>query len=310
MRNYLYLLLAILLVSSQAFAQNEPAFKVLAAKGNCNLKNGTEVKPLKAGVSIPASAVVEIGANSLLGLMYKNGRTIEVKDAGSFPVSDLIKQAITKTNSSVTSQYTKYVMAQVTKQGDDPVSASPGKYMAVTGAVMRSAPGGKPIHIKLLTPQTEILADGATSLHWTTVQSKIKAPAYELLIMNTENEVLLKKEVEDTTAVVDFASIPAAKGENLVLLRVESKDRRQISPTIPLYVSKVEPDVRTEYKDLIASMDKKSATDWIGAAFFCERNNLNADAYHCYRKALQIAPQVKEYQDAYQNFLKMTKMQE
>jgi hypothetical protein len=301
------LLFASLVMLSSANAQNDVAFKVLASKGNATMTIGDDTKPLKAGVAVPSNATIDVSASSMLGLMYKNGRTLELRESGKYPVTELVKQAIAKTNSTVQSQYTKYVIAQVTQNGDQQVGSAPGRNMAVTGAVLRSTPGAKPTKITLLLPPTEVLPESSPRIHWTENQL-VPGKKYLVEVFDNENTLLMKKEVTDTTSALVLSSIPNIKSQNLIFVKVVSEDKLQQSVSVPVYLSKADADIKAEYKDLVDHIDSKSATDYIGAAFYCESLNLNADAYHFYQEALKLSPDVQEYKDAFANFIAKTKM--
>jgi len=292
-----------------AYAQaNDAAFKVLATRGANKLKiNASTTKDLKAGLSINSDASIEVASNGMVGLMYKNGRTLELKNAGVYPVTDLVKQALNKSSSSVSSQYAKYVLAQVTKGNNDPVSSTPGKNMGVTGAVMRSAPGTKSATIGVYIPATEILAESTPTIHWSKVNG---ASGYTVRLMDLENNVLLTQEVADTTSSLNLASVPTLKDETIVVVKVESKGKNQHSAIIPLHISKLDPDSKAEYNDISQNLDKSSATDWISLALFCQRFNLNADAYHAFEMATTLAPDVAEYKTMFKDFITQVNLKE
>jgi hypothetical protein len=302
-----YLLIMVLIGTVNAQV-NDAVFKVLATRGANKLKMANnQSKDLKAGSSVNSDATIEVVSNGMVGLMYKNGRTLELKSPGTYAVTELVKQAMNKSSSSITTQYAKYVMAQVTKGNDDPVSSTPGKNMGVTGAVMRSAPGTKAASINVYVPSTEILLDNYTSIHWSQVAG---ATGYTVRVLDMENTVLYTQESKDTTLAINLTKIEALKTEPICMVKVEAQGKNQHSAFIPLNISKLDPDSQAELKDLKEHMDKNSATDWISLALFSQRFNLNADAYHAFQMAISLAPDVPEYSAMFNDFQKQTKLKE
>jgi len=285
---------------------NDAAFKVLATRGSNMVKLPSGSKEIKTGFAINSDATVEVAANGMVGLMYKNGRTLELKTAGQYAVSDLVKQVLAKSSSSVSTQYAKYVLAQVTK-GNDPVSTTPGRNMGVTGAVMRAMKSSNANSIDVYVPATEILPESSPTIHWGAIAG---ATGYTVRVLDMENSILLSQDASDTTTVVDLSKIPLLKDESLCMVKVEAKGKANHSVMIPLNISKMEPDNRAEYSDIKNNLDKTSATDWISLALFCQRFNLNVDAYHAYEMAIMLAPDVPEYKSMFIDFTKQVNLKE
>ena len=286
------------------------AFKVLATRGvnKVNSASGGGIKVLKAGNAITSNAKLTVAANGMVGLIYKNGRTLEIKTAGDYAVSSLVKQVLEKSSSSVNTQYAKYVLAQITKGNDEPVSMSPGRNMGVTGAVTRGMRNSMVKEIPVYVPGTEILSGTSPTIYWGGIAG---APGYLVRIFDRRSNIILSMESKDTMAIIDFSKLYLLPAEDTVcVLQIEAKDKPNHSAMIPLIINKKESDFRVEYSDLLVHLDKSSATDWIAMALFCQRYNLNVDAYHAFRMAVQIAPEVPEYVGMFNEFIAQVKLKE
>ena len=285
------------------------AFKVLATSGSNKVKNASGgMKELKAGNAITSDAALTVAANGMVGLIYKNGRTLEIKTAGEYAVSALVKQVLEKSSSSVSTQYAKYVLAQVNKGNDEPVSTSPGRNMGVTGAVTRGMRNSMVKEIPVYVPGTEILSGTSPTIYWGSIAG---APGYLVRIFDRRSNIIVSIESKDTMAIIDFSKLQLLPAEDTIcVLQIEAKDKPNHSSMIPLIINKKESDFRAEYNDLLVHIDKSSATDWIAMALFCQRYNLNVDAYHAYKMAVQIAPEVPEYAGMFNDFIVQVKLRE
>src|ERR1700749_100167 len=87
----LTLILSFLIASVSVFSQDY-AFKVLASKGGNEVKSGDSWQPVKTGATIKATDELKISDNSYVGLVHRTGKPIELKTAGSWPVSELEKK--------------------------------------------------------------------------------------------------------------------------------------------------------------------------------------------------------------------------
>jgi len=286
-------------------------FKVLAASGTVQVKSGTDSwTKAQAGKRVGNTDVIKIAEGSLVGLLYKNGTTLEIKVAGVYSYAELEKLLSEKAKTTITGKYAEYVMNEVSKANDEPVKVAPGKHMNITGAVMRSAPGVKAPVIKLYVPPTDILANSNPTLHWSRAKEE---GAYVIRVMNMENDVLMVKDSDDTSATLELSSIPTLKNEKMALVTIELKANKMMrSALVPLNLvsgpDAIELDKQlTGIKD---NLNKKNATDWIGLALFCEQNSLNLDAYDAYLNALRLAPKVADYQTMYNDFLTRVKFKE
>src|SRR5258708_876482 len=83
-------LVGFMLVSFLSGAQDEYAFRVLANKGANEVKSGDTWQPLKTGAQLKIGDVLKISENASVGLVHKTGRPLEVKEAKTYKVADLV----------------------------------------------------------------------------------------------------------------------------------------------------------------------------------------------------------------------------
>jgi hypothetical protein len=118
------LLLAFLIISTLAIGQDY-AFKVLANKGNNEVKSGETWQPLKTGASLKSGDELKLADNSYLGLIHATGKPIEIKKAGNYKVTDLAAQV--GGGSSVLNKYTDFILSSNAEEKKNRLSAT-GRY--------------------------------------------------------------------------------------------------------------------------------------------------------------------------------------
>src|SRR5882724_6121919 len=83
-------LVGFMLVSFLSGAQDEYAFRVLANKGVNEVKSGDTWQPLKTGAQLKVGDELKISNNASVGLVSRNGKPLEVKEAKVHKVVDLL----------------------------------------------------------------------------------------------------------------------------------------------------------------------------------------------------------------------------
>ena len=104
------LVVSFLTVSSWSFGQGQDAvFKVLANKGNNEVKSGDGWLAVKTGTSLKKGDELKISENAYMGLVHSSGKPIEIKQAGSYKVADLAAKVSGGT--SVLNKYTDFILS-------------------------------------------------------------------------------------------------------------------------------------------------------------------------------------------------------
>ncbi|MDX2191094.1 MAG: hypothetical protein SFY32_14630 [Bacteroidota bacterium] len=286
------LTIAGLTFSFYSFAQTE-AFKVLASRGKNTLGDGTA---LIAGKKLNDKDVIKVGDASYLGLIHTTGKTVEIKEAGTYKVADLVAKAVAK-NSNITKKYSEYVIGEMTKSESGDIHANYQKNMKVTGSVERAISTAS---ITLCLPKTSSVIEDINVVSWA---KNPKATGYTVEVLNMFDDVILSKETTDTTFTIDFNSIKMPK-DNTLMVRVKSNaDLKSDSYVIKRMIESKNPDVFSDKAMFAKEFNEESALNYMMKASFYAQNNLFVDAKKAFESAIRLEPGVVEYKSAYMNFL-------
>lgn len=201
-------LLSLLLISSVAFSQ-DAMFKVLASKGTNKVvsSNSAEQKNLLIGQKLLSTDKIIIGENGYLGLAHKNGKTIELKKAGTYDVAKLNSEVAAQ-NANVAKKYVDFVAGEMAAQDED-MAKNRHKYMAVTGSVERGTEKIKPIVPK----EAYCLADKVLLKWHPYEENAYTTTGYVVTLMTLAEEQLLKVETTDDFLLVDLSKYKEFKEE-------------------------------------------------------------------------------------------------
>jgi hypothetical protein len=288
--NRIPLLIVMILAATFSYGQDY-AFKVLANKGNNEVKSGASWQPLKTGASLGNGDELKLEANAYVGLIHKNGKPLEIKNAGSYKVADLVKEM--SGESSVLAKYTDFILSSNAENKKNRLSA--------TGAVHRATENAA---ISVMLPDNQYTAVfGSTAvINWdgTTV-----AGPYVVTVKDLMDLEISKIETPETTVTLDLSD-PKIAAVPAILVEVSSKaDPKQASKR---YVIKKLPPaerekIKGDYNEIVIDVEEPSALNHYLLAKFYEQNNLYIDAIASYEAAVKMAPEVETYKEAYEDFL-------
>jgi len=286
----LMLLFSVELVSGQGYT-----FRVLANKGSNKVKKaGTgQVVALKTGATLNAGDALVASSGAYIGLMHKSGKTIEVRKAGTMAVADLEKQVKTG-KSSVASRYAKFVSDKMNEKA----SGNYRSRLNATGAVSRAVGDGS-LDVMIPDNNNRVLGDN-TVIRW---EAESEGATYVVTVRDISDEIIFTTETTKTSINLDLTA-EGMQGQPLYLVTVVDKNNPDIA-------SAQKGIVRVEEDDeLFASLNGLKAevpedsplTKLIYASFF-EENGLLLDALTKYEEAIQMAPEIADFQELYENFL-------
>jgi hypothetical protein len=269
------------------YAQGDYSFKVLANKGTNQIKRASgETVELKSRELLYSGDVVIASGQVYIGIMHKSGKTLEIREAGSFAVTDLLTSVENKQSSSL-SKYAKMVSGKVSSEG------SSSKNQVASRSL-----GTK---INLLLPESTNFYGSKATVKWTSAQ---EVSNYRLEVKDIAEEVIYSIETSDAEAVLDFASIPNDMG--LYVVSVSKDDDPSFSSAnhpIKLVTADEMPDLEESLKSIASDISQNGPLDNIVLASFYEDNDLYLNAFQCYQQAIKQAPDVEEFGTLYQNFL-------
>ncbi|MEO1049039.1 MAG: hypothetical protein AAFX87_00320 [Bacteroidota bacterium] len=297
-RNY-FILMLLVFSSSITFGQSY-TFKVLANKGSNEVKTGGQWQPLRTGASLDASDELKVSENAYLGLVHASGRTMELKTPGSHKVADLASKLANK-GSSVASKYADFVLSKMSAD-------SKKNKLIATGATERKIELSKAKNnLKVYMPKSVVVFNDENTVEWTEVEGD---QTYVVEFSSMFEDEILKVETKEPSIQLDLASNQFAK-ENAVIVQVSLKDDASIKSKKYAIkrLKQTESDrVENDLKDLMTDVSEQTALNKYILAGFYEENNLIVDALTSYREAMELAPDVESYREAYEEFLIRNKL--
>lgn len=292
MKIRLFFVLAFLFVNQLLFAQTY-AFKVLVSKGKTEVKNDNNWQSIKVGASLKPTDEVKVGENAYLGLIHASGKPLEVREAKTFKVSDLVAKV--NPGTSVINKYTDFILSSEQQKKNR---------LSATGAVHRGPVVPKDVILAFLPESDLSKAYGdQVTIAWSS--DNVKGP-YQVIFSN-----LMEEDIARIDATESFVTISLNddkfKREPQVMVRIVAKDKPGAGSKNYI-VKRLQKDDRAKIDSLMAqldpSMDRSSALTQYVLAGFYEENLLLVDALTAYHEAYRKAPDVELYKNAYAEFLK------
>lgn len=281
--------LAVFLV--QAAQGQDYAFKVMANKGNNEVKSGAAWQPLKTGASLKSGDEIKVADNAYLGLVHASGKPMELKTAGSYKVKDL-SDKLKGSGTTVINKYTDFILSSNAEDKKNKLSA--------TGAVHRGT--NKDIQVLLPANQHAAIFNSTAVVRW---ESEKVAGPYVVSIMDMFGEQVAKVETPETKITISLLDNRFSELSAL-LVEVSSKsDTRKVSEQF--LIKKLSPSeyerVKKAYNEIATEVAEATALNQLILAGFYEENNLIIDAIAAYEQAIKLAPDVTSYQEVYDDFL-------
>lgn len=288
----LILVLGLVMVVSVAFGQDY-AFKVLANKGSNEVKSGDSWQAIKTGASLKSADEVRISENAYLGLIHATGKPIEIKQAGSYKVADLAAQ-VQGGGASVLNKYTDFILSSNSAEAKK-------NRLSATGAVHRGAQGG----IELFTPANQYsgIINSTVVVQWE--EPKGQGP-YVVTFRNMFDDELMKIETPEEKVTVDLGD-PKLANESAILFDIHAKSNNSVKSETHM-VKKLSPAdqerLKKEISETQGAVSKDSAMGMYYMAQVYEKNQLYLDAIAAYEEAIKMAPDVTDFKEGYEDFLK------
>lgn len=294
------LVLAAMFLATTAFGQDH-TFKVLARQGTNQVKKAgaAEGEPLKAGMLLYANDQLIVGTGGYIGLMHKSGKTIEVREVGTFKISDLEKKVDLKTE-SVSSKYAQFIASKVNDDG----TVSMAQRSQATGAVSRAA-GSAAITVILPSQTTDVLGNNVI-VRWEAPTAAGADAIYSVQVENIFDEVIFKTETNKQHVKLNFDSKEMAN-EGLYIFSVKLKGNDEIK-SIKYGIKRVTAEdaasLVSNYNGLKKELNEnESALNKLIYASFFEENGMLLDALTKYEEAMQMSPNVADFKELYTAFL-------
>jgi hypothetical protein len=289
MKTVYSLLLLIVTFAWNTVNAQDYVFKVLANRGENQVKTQGTWKPVKTGTSLKSGDELKVSENAYVGLVHTSGKTYEIKNAGLVDVNELAS-SLNTSSSSVASKYADFVMNKINEGGSQ-------NRLAATGAVTRGDGGA----ISVFMPSSvEVLNSNAT-ISW----EETEGETYVVTLKNMFDEVIYEKETSSNSIDLNFDD-SKLKEERLVILNVGVKGNEEMKSGdygIQRLSGEDAKPVMQELENLKGEVSEESALSYIMMASFYENNNLLVDALTCYETAIELAPEVEDFKKMRDDFI-------
>jgi hypothetical protein len=279
----------ILTVVAYAALAQDYAFKVLASKGNNEVKANGAWTPLKTGASLRTGDELKLASNGYIGLVHKKGKPLEVKTPGSYPVATLESQV--DGGSGILSKYTDFILSNASPEAKK-------NRLSATGAVDR----GEYQAIKIALPEHAGIYHNVATVGWS--GDDIKSP-FIVTVVNMFDEELALYETETSSIQLDLNDPKFAK-ENAILVDVKSKvnpNQKSKRHMIKKLAAADQAGITKSLSEINGEVQDETALNSFILAGFYEQNKLYIDAIGAYEDAIRLAPDVTAFQDSYADFL-------
>lgn len=296
--------LAIITLFIVGFSFNEASaqdylFRVLANKGiNQIVKAGSSsANQLKTGSKLYSGDQIIAAAGAYIGLVYKTGKTIEIKTPGTYNLEDLAGKL--KGTSSAASRYMNFVMNKLNENETD-VHSDYRKNLHATGAVSRGTKGELALLMMSTETPSKVLGD-KTVIRW---EGGLENDSYIVTVKDIFGDVLFETESSDTKIELDFTS-KQLKSTSIFLVDVRSATKKKIkSEAYGIQkLSASETSLQTSLDELTQQLSEGSSINNLIYASFYEEKSLLLDAMSKYEAAVNENPDVEDYQTIYNQFM-------
>jgi len=257
----------------------EVKFLVLTANGSVTLIRNSNSAAVKSGDKIYDSDKIKVGKKSYLNLVYMDGKTLEIKSAGTYGASKLITMVNSKKNTSA-QKFSKFVLAEFVKSVDDLGN------MKVTGAVERIVKAS----IDYCTPVNTNVFEPVVTFSWFSVPGN----SYTINLADISGNVIYSKELNDTSVTLDLQQLNLSRSASYKWFVKDNKKEKALTDTCRFYwVASASADsIKISENKLLKDFSKvdHSIRQTILASFYSD-NRLYIDMLQAYQRAMELSPE-------------------
>lgn len=308
--NFFALILSFaLLFSSFSYAQNF-LFNTLAVKGTVKVRkaNTNNWEQLRTGDKINKGDIIMLDINSYLGLSHNNGKMLQLKAKGEYN-ADKLSEEILASNTNLNTKFGKYISAQISNSQGMLDKESQTNKMKTTGSIDRNvvipASGQQANSIVTRTPKKISISIPEMTFSWAVIKG---VPGYRFVITDKFNREIYSQRTKDTSLTLNFNSLPKKiEEDNYYFWFVEAENDTEIKSNVSCFQvcskSKID-EIMKQFEQLKSEIgNDDSAINCLTYAAFFEENNFLNEAKKYYLKAIELEPDVVEYQALYQLFI-------
>lgn len=304
--------LSFVALSATASLAQDYVFKVMASNGNVVQKN--PAKRLWAGSQLQGNDMINVPDKGYVGLMHKNGRTIELKQAGDYKISDLAGKV--GGSSSITSKYANYVAGEMSKADKVDINKNHRKYSSITGSVKRAIDGDVLAYFPLSENAEQVkeantMYDGSEFiLHFYPNPEKNagieRFDTYFVSVLDMTNKEVARFETKEESVKIDLTKLKFKYEPSWVInvsKNAETFKKGNFSPYHVGLLSKDDAHYKAVAQDLKELGEAQTALDKLTQARVFEEHKLLQDAIRCHEQAIAMQPEVTTFKVAYDDFL-------
>ena len=262
--------------------------KVLAIQGDVKLQRGMEVRTAVPGMPVSPDESIVVSESSYVSLVHKTGQTRELREEGQYQLSNLVSGKASDEKSLKTMMYADYVIGKMTPEGKK-------NRLGATGYYVKTSMRG-PEKIRLHMPSAGKFYNPDPIISWESDGSK----KYRVEIRNMYQDVLKVMDVKDNRIRLDLDE-DLMYEESTFLVKVFSEESESEFYAMRRLNGARETTLLEEIESLNNS--GQSPADQFLLAGLYEYHNLLTDAHTCYLEAMNAAPDVAIYREAYEEFL-------
>lgn len=279
------LLVIVMMMVGTLNLYSQSRYKVLTITGDIQYTSDKTVKKVIVGDWIEGDFVLTLHENAYIGIFSDQGRTLELRDQGTYSAAQVQKLIKDKKESSLTAKYANYLI-----NGQDITFTEKIK---ATGAVERNG-SSRNNRLEINLPVKSMVYGNSILLSWTGEY----AERYEVEVTDLHNERLAVYKARGNELQLDLTSSELAKHETL-LVHVRIAKKSKFSEKIAL--QRLSPDEKKRHEEALSTLvaGNSSAIDtFIQGTYFLE-NDLFADAFTSFARANKLAPDVETYNHMY-----------
>ncbi|MEP5612628.1 MAG: hypothetical protein ABJP45_10280 [Cyclobacteriaceae bacterium] len=301
MRKVVSITLTLLLVfAAELVCAQGYTFRVLANKGQNTVKRAGSAAAvaLKTGATLNNGDELIASQGAYIGLMHKSGKTLEVRTPGSQKIADLEKKINTKT-ASVSTRYATFLAAKMNEKENTNYRSR----LNATGAVSRALAGDASIKV-LLPNEVKVIGDNAI-VGWDSPEG-IEQNEYVVTVKNIFDEEIYKEEVSGNAINLDFTNPELKNDEGLYILTVKAKENLEVTSGA-IGIKKLKGEDASQYAEGIGALQSEVSEDGplgkIIYASFYEENGLILDALTKMQEAIDLSPDVADFEELRKDIL-------
>jgi hypothetical protein len=272
----------------------------MAHKGDNKIRKSTgQIIPLRTGATLSATDALVASDDAYIALMHKTSRVIEIRRSGTISMAEL-EAMVPSGNASVSERALGYMESKI--NGDQ--QGSYRSRLAATGAVSRAV-GDNSISLFLENSEgsAQFFEENAV-IRW---ESPTEETTYVVTVLNLMNQVLLEVETTENKVELNFdEQLRDELGYNTFIIKVVDKNNAGIaSDQDGIAIKRVtdNSELAGELANLRSELAEDSPIGKLILASFYEENGLLLDALTKYEEAVEMAPDVPDFQQLYDNFL-------